>query len=129
MRFLQESIQKNQRRLQLEDLLLLILRCLLVALLILALSRPTMAIGHSQTSGAHQVAAVIILDDSYSMGLTNGITTSFQRAQTAAEQVLAGVSRPARPPRCFSPRTTCSRSSRSRRTTSACCARPSGRRS
>jgi hypothetical protein len=88
MRFLQESIQKNQRRLQLEDLLLMLLRCLLVALLILALSRPTWQSG-TKTSGSHQVEAVIIIDDSYSMGLTNGITTSLQRAQTAAEQVLA----------------------------------------
>jgi hypothetical protein len=88
MRFLQESIEKNQRRLQLEDILLLILRCLLVALLIFALARPTLQTG-AQKSGAHQVSAVIIIDDSYSMGLTNGITTSFQRAQTAAEQVLA----------------------------------------
>lgn len=88
MRFLQESIQKNQRRLQLEDMLLLLLRCLLVALIILALSRPTWQTG-TQTSGSHQVAAVIIIDDSYSMGLTNGIQTSLQRAQAAAEQVLA----------------------------------------
>jgi hypothetical protein len=88
MRFLQESIEKNQRRLELEDILLLILRCLLIALLIFALSRPTWQSG-ARSTGAHQVAAVIILDDSYSMGLTNGITTSFQRAQTAAEQVLA----------------------------------------
>jgi hypothetical protein len=88
MRFLQESIEKNQRRLQLEDLLLLILRCLLVALLIFALARPTWQSG-TQHGSAHQVSAVIIIDDSYSMGLTNGLTTSFQRAQTAAEQVLA----------------------------------------
>jgi len=88
MRFLEESIEKNQRRLQLEDILLLLLRCLLIALLIFALARPTWQTGN-QTSASHQVAAVIIIDDSYSMGLTNGITTSFQRAQTAAEQVLA----------------------------------------
>src|SRR6202012_2639266 len=88
MRFLQESIEKNTRRLQLEDILLLILRCLLVAFLIFALARPTYMSGE-RTSGSHQVAAVLILDDSYSMGLTNGITTSFQRAQTAAEQILA----------------------------------------
>ena len=88
MRFLRESIEKNQRRLQVEDLLLLLLRCLLIALLIFALSRPTWQSG-AHAAGTSQVAAVIIIDDSYSMGLTNGITTSFQRAQTAAEQVLA----------------------------------------
>jgi hypothetical protein len=88
MRFLRESLQKNQRRLQLEDLLLLLLRCLLVALLILALARPTWQSG-GHSAGSHQVTAVIIIDDSYSMGLTNGIQTSLQRAQSAAEQVLA----------------------------------------
>ena len=88
MRFLQESIEKNRRLLQLEDILLLLLRCLLVALVVFALSRPTWQTG-AQTSGSHQVAAVIIIDNSSSMGLTNGIQTSLQRAQVAAEQVLA----------------------------------------
>jgi hypothetical protein len=32
---------------------------------------------------------VLIIDDSYSMGLTNGIQTAFQRAKAAAEQILA----------------------------------------
>ena len=88
MRFLRESIEKNQRRLQLEDILLLLLRCLLVILLILALSRPTYQ-ANGNLSASHQVAAVMIIDDSYSMGLTNGIQTSLERAQTAAEQILA----------------------------------------
>ncbi|MCE0523983.1 MAG: BatA domain-containing protein [Methylacidiphilales bacterium] len=87
MRFLRESIDKNQRRLQIEDLILLVLRCLLIALLILVLSRPTWQSGAS-AFGSHQATAVIIIDDSYSMGLTNGIETSLQRAQKAAEQVV-----------------------------------------
>ncbi len=88
MRFLRESVEKNRRRLLLEDILLLLLRCLLVALLILALSRPTWHPG-ATTSVSRQTAAVIIIDDSYSMGLTNGIQTSLQRAQAAAGQILA----------------------------------------
>ena len=88
MRFLRESVEKNQRRLQMEDILLLLLRCLLIALLVLVLSRPTYQSG-TKTTGSHQVAAVIILDNSYSMGLTNGIQTSLQRGQAAAEQILA----------------------------------------
>ena len=87
MRFLRESMEKNQRRLQLEDILLLLLRCLLIALLILALARPTYQSATS-TTGSHQVAAVLIIDDSYSMGLTNGIDTCLQRAQKAAEQII-----------------------------------------
>ena len=87
MRFLKESIERNQRRLQLEDILLLLLRCLLIALLVLALSRPSWQSG-IHTSSSYSVTGVIIIDDSYSMGLTNGIQTSLQRAQTAAEQIL-----------------------------------------
>ncbi len=87
MRFLQESIEKNQRRLQMEDILLLLLRCLLVALLVLVLSRPTWQ-SKSITGGSHQVTAVLIIDNSYSMGMTNGIQTRLERAQAAAEQIL-----------------------------------------
>jgi hypothetical protein len=87
MRFLRESLEKNQRRLQMEDILLLLLRCLLVALLVLALSRPTWQPGNHAGS-SHQATAVLIIDNSYSMGLTNGIQTSLQRAQAAAEQIL-----------------------------------------
>ncbi len=87
MRFLLESIEKNQRRLQIEDLILLLLRCLLVALLILALSRPNWESGRSQ-SGSHVATAVMILDNSYSMGLTNGIQTRLEQAQAAAEKII-----------------------------------------
>jgi Mg-chelatase subunit ChlD len=90
MRFLRESVEKNQRRLRMEDILLLILRCLLVALLILALSRPAWQSAVRMT-GSHQVTAVIIIDDSYSMGLTNGIQSSLQRAQSAAGQILTAM--------------------------------------
>ena len=40
MRFVQVSLQRNQRRMQIEDLILLIIRCLLLALLAFALARP-----------------------------------------------------------------------------------------
>jgi hypothetical protein len=86
-RFLRDSIQKNKRRLEIEDLLLLLLRCLLIALLILALSRPAWR-SAVQSASSHQVTAVIIIDNSASMGLSNGIRTSFERAQSAAEQIL-----------------------------------------
>jgi len=90
MRFLRESLERNQKRLRLEDLLLLLVRCLLVTLLILALSRPTWQSGGMST-GSRQVAAVIILDDSYSMGLTNGIQTRLQEAQAAAGQIVQAL--------------------------------------
>ena len=43
MRFVKISMQKNQRRIQWEDILLLILRCVLLALIAIALARPMIA--------------------------------------------------------------------------------------
>ena len=40
MRFLQNAVEQNQRRMRIEDMILLALRCLLLALLALALARP-----------------------------------------------------------------------------------------
>lgn len=45
MRFLRISVEQNQRRIRLEDILLLILRCWIVALLALALARPAIRQG------------------------------------------------------------------------------------
>ena len=42
MRFLKVSVEQNQRRIQVEDMLLLLLRCLLVLLIVMALSRPVL---------------------------------------------------------------------------------------
>jgi len=42
MKFVKLSIDQNQRRMKLEDLILLLLRCAMLALLALALARPVM---------------------------------------------------------------------------------------
>src|SRR5947199_9357832 len=42
MRFLRLSVEQNQRRMKIEDLILLVLRCLLLVLLALALPRPAL---------------------------------------------------------------------------------------
>jgi len=89
MRFLKVSIEQNQRRLQLEDLLLLLLRCLMIALLAIALARPALnssAVGG--LFGGSSVNAVIVVDNSYSMGASDGVTTRFELAKKAAEQVI-----------------------------------------
>src|SRR5215210_1667614 len=69
MRFLRVSVEQNQRRIQIEDLLLLILRCLLLALLVLALSRPVLRA--TGVVGPAATTAVIVLDNSYSMSQTD----------------------------------------------------------
>src|SRR2546423_12866615 len=67
MRFLRVSVEQNQRRIQIEDLLLLLLRCLLLLLLGLALSRPALRAAQAAgLFGPAQIAGVLVLDNSYS---------------------------------------------------------------
>jgi hypothetical protein len=66
MRFLKISVEQNQRRLQIEDMLLLVLRCLLLFLLGMALARPTLrSFAGGGWFGQAKVTAVVQLDNSY----------------------------------------------------------------
>src|ERR1700748_3432984 len=85
--FLQKIPYRSVRRQKIRHLLLLILRCLALALLVAAFARPFFqrkqaAIG---TSGAREV--VILLDHSSSMGYAN----RWQRARDEAKKIVAGL--------------------------------------
>ncbi|PTX92025.1 hypothetical protein DB346_24030 [Verrucomicrobia bacterium LW23] len=90
MRFLQDTVQTNKRRLQIEDLLLLLLRCALVALLVLAFAQPVWErlIDGSGGSGGGPVTAVVLLDNSMSMSQSNGVETRFQLAKKEIQKWL-----------------------------------------
>lgn len=88
MRFLQAAVQKKRRQMDIEDILLLLLRCLLLILLALALARPVFHAGTEKGSET----AVILLDNSYSMGQSDGGATRFDNARQAAEQVVNSLS-------------------------------------
>ncbi|MBA3960377.1 MAG: BatA domain-containing protein [Chthoniobacterales bacterium] len=88
-RFLRESLNKNQRRLRVEDLILLLLRCLLIALLALAFARPVLNPGGAASTGAYGPAIqVLLLDQSASMEQSNGLQTRFEQAKAAAGKEL-----------------------------------------
>src|SRR3989442_401679 len=91
MRFLKLSVEQNQRRLRIEDMILLALRCLLLVLLALALARPAILSQASDVFGQSKVTGVIILDNSYSMGVSDGTSTRFDKARKAAEQALGSM--------------------------------------
>lgn len=88
MRFLQNAIEQNQRRMRIEDMILLALRCLLLALLALALARPAILSDASAVFGQSKVTGVVVLDNSMSMGMSDGTATRFDKARRAAEQVV-----------------------------------------
>jgi len=88
MKFVKLSIDQNQRRMRLEDLILLLLRCALLALLALALARPVMRQSESSFMGQAGVTSVLVLDNSFSMGLEDGEATRFERAKAACTNIL-----------------------------------------
>lgn len=68
--FLKELQRTRIRRLKLRQLLLLILRTLIVIVLVLAFSRPTLKGALAGSMGSHaKISAALIIDDSYSMTL------------------------------------------------------------
>lgn len=90
MRFLLESMRKNERKLKMEDLILLLLRCLLIALLALAFARPVInpeGGGNGPATGG-PFEAVLLVDQSASMGQSNGVQTRFELARASAEKAL-----------------------------------------
>ncbi len=68
MEFLLRALKKNRRRLEFEQLILLVTRCLVLALLGLALARPVgCQNGALSMLGGHAGLSVIVIDNSYSM--------------------------------------------------------------
>jgi hypothetical protein len=88
MRFIQLSVEKNQKRMNMEDLILLILRCALLFFLALALARPAWRDSAAGAFGLAKVSSVILLDNSGSMGMSDGVETRFEQARKAAAQVV-----------------------------------------
>jgi len=81
MELLRRALVIRSRRIRLEDLLLLALRCLAVALIALAMARPTLTAAGAKWFGAQeQVGAVIALDGSFSMACRPGVGSRFDRA-------------------------------------------------
>ena len=93
MEFLLLSQRKQKKRLRIEELILLALRILIVALAVLAFARPVLrSLGIPLLSQNSRVYAVIVLDNSFSMGQKGSDgKTSFERGQNAAEEVVANI--------------------------------------
>jgi len=90
MRFLLDSLRKNRRRLKLEELILMALRCLVILMLALAAARfsgcsalEALPLGQTMSQ-----TAVFVLDDSYSMGQRSGGRAIFDGATAELAEQL-----------------------------------------
>ena len=93
MQFLARAARVRSRRIRLEDILLLLLRCLAVLLAVLAVARPAVReAGLPAAPGAPRAGVVIALDGSYSMMHKPGIRSRFDHAVVLARE-LAGTMR------------------------------------
>ncbi len=93
MRHLRLTIRRNRRRIQIEQLLLLLLRIALPVLLFLFLARPVLNPTGLEKwfIGGGRTSQVILLDDSLSMGYTPTGPPAFHRAREVASAILAAA--------------------------------------
>ncbi len=93
MHYLKLTIQRNRKRIQLEQLLLLLLRIALPVLLFFFLARPIVnPTGLERWLGSGgRSSQVVLIDDSISMGYMSGEASAFQRALQASAGLVASI--------------------------------------
>ncbi len=93
MHYLKLSIQRNRRRVRLEQLLLLLLRTAAILLLFALVARPVLhASGLSRwLTGRSRASQIVVIDDSLSMGHTVGGHSAIEAAKELAGSIVRQV--------------------------------------
>ena len=86
--FLTAAHRENARRFQLRQLLILLLRMAIIALIALALARPFLTLGLPVASVRAKTDVVIVLDNSYSMAYQDINGIRFEKAKTLANEII-----------------------------------------
>jgi len=89
--FLMAAHRQNARRLQLKQLLILLLRMLIVTLIALALARPFLTLGLPLAAVRAKTDVVIVLDNSYSMHYKDVDGVWFEKAKNLSTDVLKSL--------------------------------------
>lgn len=94
MQFLQSVVRQNRRRMQLRNLLLLLIRCAIPILLAFCMARPVMT-QWRQPRGDSPVSMVVVVDNSYSMAARHGdgqrrIDVALEAAKQITETLARG---------------------------------------
>ncbi|MCE9566890.1 MAG: BatA domain-containing protein [Planctomycetes bacterium] len=87
-RFLTQKLKTNQRKLRLRHFILLAMRMLLIALFCLTLYQPSLRSDRLNIRGEQPVAAVLVIDNSPSMGYTANDKTRLAEACRRARELL-----------------------------------------
>jgi hypothetical protein len=89
MRFLLAAMRKNQRRVKIEQWLLLAVRTLLVILVVMAMAKPFLeSLGAMQLLPGQRTHRVIVLDGSLSMDYRTAEKSRFQQAKELATRLV-----------------------------------------
>lgn len=88
MDFLRQALQRNRRIMQIRDIVLLILRTAAVLLFGLALARPYFATRQQDFDDRQPLHAVILIDNSLSMGYESLEGTLLDKAKDRARQLI-----------------------------------------
>ena len=92
MDFLLEAQRLNRRRVKLEELILLLLRCLAMILIGLLIARPSLDINVSGLLKAGQTERVIVLDDSLSMATVGQQGSPIDKASEILQKGIKSLS-------------------------------------
>lgn len=92
MHLLEQALLENKRRLNLENMLLLLIRCLIPLLLALCMARPVFT-RFNQLLGEAKSSVVVVMDDSYSMGAVTAGQSAYEEAQEAVSELLDAAGR------------------------------------
>ena len=89
LRFLRVIAAKTSRSSKIENLLLLLLRCLIVALVMLAAARPVVSTEATKLFGGNVPRSIaLVIDQSMSMGYKSGEQTRLELAKQQAQAVI-----------------------------------------
>src|SRR5437762_2625517 len=93
MEFLLAALKKTQRRLRLENIILLLLRILIMLLVALAIARPFFREAPLDFLADSDTHHILVLDTSYSMGHKKAAKSALDVAREAADKQLDAIRR------------------------------------
>jgi hypothetical protein len=90
MHLLEAVLRTNQRRVKIEQWILLAIRCAIPVLLALAMARPIWQ-GVNKLLGEARTSTVVLLDNSYSMEAGRAGATNYALAREATQQLIGNL--------------------------------------